>query len=220
MKASQLVGTSLVHDGTVQSAGTITDIAVEPGRDTIPHILVDVASDTGGVTPVLFAGSVVRLRDGALRMTLTEAELASRLEEAEAQRRADAEEDGGEGAGLDPRMMPPVVVGPFGYTIAPALMASLLSARLEKTERPDLPRNAAAWVSQISGQPAFDASGELGTLEDFEIDAERMVCVGCFVREPAGTLLAMPFSALRPLPDKGTHVLVQGGKGPLDPVET
>ena len=204
MHTTELVGMSVVHANGKDIAGEVVDVAVQPGKATIPFVLVE-TNPAGGSAPVLVAGDALRCVDGKLYSVLPKAQFV-------------AEADGDEpslGHLVDETAMPPIIVGPLGNTIAPALMAALFNARRQNAPRPDLPDAEAAWVSEIADQPVFDASGELGRLVDFEIDPDSMVCQEFIIRRPDGARIKLPFSAIRNVPDKASHVVVSGEKGPF-----
>jgi sporulation protein YlmC with PRC-barrel domain len=208
MKARQLIGQSLYHAETDTDAGQVVDLAIEPGGKPVLHLLADIAAPEG-LTPVLFTGGLIRVENGRLCLDLSEGELSERV--------ATAREDAPP-PHPDASALPPLLIGPFGHSIAPAMMAALISERAMPSPRPDLPRDAAVWLSHMEGQPVFDMSGELGTFEDVEIDTARFICTDIAIQQPDKSRRTLPFEAMRPLPEHETHIVVKGEDGPLKPV--
>lgn len=102
--------------------------------------------------------------------------------------------------------LPPILTGPFGYTISPLLIAAQTAPPSPgggTTSKPPL-EPASGWI----GRPAFDASGALGPVADLDIDAG--MAVEAFLLEDGSRLER---GALSHVADQG-HVVFRRATGP------
>ncbi len=114
---------------------------------------------------------------------------------------------------------PPVIVGPFGSTVSPILLyEQFLDMDEDDEAETQAPPEAAPLVRNLHrvgkwlGLPAFDASGELGIVQDMNFDPDNGRILS-FVLEKAdaGThrRREIPYRALRHLAEGETHLIFE-----------
>ena len=106
---------------------------------------------------------------------------------------------------------PPIVVGPFGSTISPLMIA----AEFAETEHEDHPHGASGdrsvarleRASQRLGGEVFGRDGLLGKLADLTVDPETLEIHHFVVRTDGGEH-AVPYANLRHLAHNATHTVL------------
>ncbi|SNS53454.1 PRC-barrel domain-containing protein [Tropicimonas sediminicola] len=193
--------------------GTFSDAFFRVEDGCLTHVLVDVGGWLS-TDRVLVSSELLMPPEGAegddrWRLSLSEEALEA------APRWGGAKE----AEGIDLLKWPPVIVGPFGSTVSPILMYEQIRALQEREEAsiasdgrgPQISRDmqrASAWF----GLPAFDASGELGRVQDLEFDPDsRRILAIVLEANGAGPDggREIPYGALRHIGGEGTHLVFQ-----------
>ncbi|WP_224825071.1 PRC-barrel domain-containing protein [Cognatishimia sp. MH4019] len=109
--------------------------------------------------------------------------------------------------------MPPVVVGPFGNTISPAMMAALIRQRRQEQDSSvaeelidDLDQ-----FTTIQGTDVFGTDGELGNLVDFLMTPEERKITHMVIDNGnvlPGRQLVIPLEKLRHKAAQDTHLVL------------
>ncbi|EEX10203.1 hypothetical protein SL1157_2257 [Ruegeria lacuscaerulensis ITI-1157] len=206
MKLSDIITTPVVPTGTEDPIGRVADVAVRAGQAHLDFVLVNM-SVTGGYDPVVFSADTLELGVGQVTCAYSQ-------EQIEQLRHRKTEEShlpvGIEG-------LPPLVVGPFGNAIAPVVMGAVLNDALHDRPKPIPSERDCRWFTELQGNPAFDATGELGTLLDVEIDPTSKALRFLLIDRGSDTL-SIPFAELRNIPDGEHYVVLSRSSDPLRPV--
>ena len=194
----------------------VTDFLFDAGRGTVKYAALDI----GGwfdQTQVLISANRLGEPDTAKREFVIN--LAS--EEVE---NAPKWEPEGETFPFDMAHLPPLVVGPFGSTYAPLMMAAQMNeaqASDDAAESADLPPGAdrldrfSIWL----GTEVFGSDGELGRLGDILLDPAKMELTH-FVVETGGILSTqehvLPYQTLRHMAKGDTHLVLSTSKAAVE----
>ncbi len=127
MKAASSIGNDLVHTTDRSVTGTITDIVFDTSLGKSEFYLADVATEVG-TAPLLFSSSVLIPDGDAVKTSARPEDIAGRVKSTTARLPVP----------VDPGDLPSSLIGPFGNTIAPSMLAALFNAR-NGSDRPELP---------------------------------------------------------------------------------
>lgn len=193
----------------------VTDFLFDAGQGAVKYAALDI----GGwfdQTQVLIAASRLGEPDTGKR------EFVVNLASAEVESAPRWEPDG-ETFPFDMAHLPPLVVGPFGSTYAPMMMAAQMNEAqaADRDEGAELPPGAdrldrfSIWL----GTEVFGSDGELGRLGDMLLDPVRMELTH-FVIETGGILSAqehvLPYQTLRHMAKGDTHVVLSTSKAAVE----
>lgn len=203
MKLTNLIDTQILRSGTDAPIGRCVDMILQTREAQVDYVLSD-----NGRNRALIARSCLSIRSSALVAGISQ----DRFDALDAEGAAD---DAGERPVLlDPMAMPPVLVGPFGNTVAPAMAASL--AQSEFTAARDVARPAIDekdahwhWLGKIIGLPVFDTSREIGVLDDILIDPDTLMCRDLEVMSLSGTKRRLPFARLSHVSRQGDSIILR-----------
>lgn len=191
MNLTDMIGAEARQRSGDAALGTCTDLLIDTANKRIEYVLFNA---TWGFAhhPIVVARARVTWSGDAFIVDLSDAELEARHERA-----AGPDADGP----LDLSSMPPVVVGPFGYTVAPVMAAALMNTAAEGTHggtRPaiDEKHRDWHWFGTLKGLPIFDSSGPLGDLADIIVKRDTLDCVS-LVADKSGRRALFPFDKLR-----------------------
>jgi hypothetical protein len=129
-------------------------------------------------------------------------------------------EDGGSSdTSVEIGEFPPVIVGPFGYTVAPMMAGALINSMNEDavpvaptpevTETPE-----GHWLNRLKGLPLFDTTGALGTLVDIVVDPAGLDCISFTADSERGQRAAFPFDSMRHVAKDGSSIVLELSASP------
>lgn len=207
MRLSRLLELDVTRTGDAKPLGRVDDALIAVGEGRVVYVL---ASPGVREAPLVLSAD---------RLTVSEEGIEARADDAELRAlRAGPAPGTRPDAPLDLTGMPPLVIGPFGNTIAPAMGAALVNATAarDRNVRPALDRAHADWYwyDTLGGLAVFGESGEIGMLEDIVVDPDGLICRSLSVRDGAGDLYNLPFDAIRHVSKGETHIVVQTSPKP------
>ena len=191
MNLTDMIGAKALQRGGEAALGSCTDVLIDAANAQIEYVLFDAAWGLTNHSIIVARARVGWAEDGWI-VDLSDSELAARHD-----REAEPDEYGP----LDLSSMPPVVVGPFGYTVAPLMAAALMNTVAEgkhKGTRPaiDEKHRDWHWFGTLKGLPLFDSSGPLGDLADIIVKPDTLECVS-LIADESGRRALFPFEKLR-----------------------
>lgn len=190
MDIQDLISSDVRRRGTAEPAGLCLDALIDVAEGHVAYFLLEVSGDAGPV-PALIAPKHVIWSDQALVLDISEADLATATEKGAPP----------EAQPVDLTALPPLLIGPFGNTVAPAMFGALYNsiAGRNRTPRPNVDAQHAAWhwFEDLQGRPVFDERGDVGSLRSLTLDAQGRQCTHLVVAPKQGEDLTIPFSALR-----------------------
>lgn len=233
MRLNSLADREILRGEDDRPIGRVVDVLIDVRRGDIVYVLADPgpASD-----PFVLSRRRLAMVGETLRAEASEAEL-DRL------RSRSRPTDDEPTPALDLTAFPPLVVGPFGNvaapamgaavfppvagvfgrSAAPAMGAALMNALTGKPrrERPALDGAHAEWhwYETLHGLPVFDATSELGALDDIVFDPETLICRSLLLRDDRGNLHDLPFSAIRMVSRGETSIVLELSPKPPYSVE-
>lgn len=107
--------------------------------------------------------------------------------------------------------MPPVIVGPFGNTIAPAMLAAIARREQGDTARGQALTRDLESFSSMARTEAFGTDGEIGRAIDFLVSPETRDITHVIIdngKVVAGRQLVVPIEKLRYQADQETHLVL------------
>lgn len=211
MRATDLIGSRVTRRESGAEIGTCIDLVIDTERGRIERALVDLDGVARGAE-TLFARARLALVDGRLAVSASDAELAARRDRAEPEDPAGA---------LDLAALPPVVVGPFGYTVAPAMAAAMANDRAGAAQdgghrRPAIGAEGRAWhwFTALRDAPVFELTTELGRFRDVMIVPEDLGCRFLFTQGEDGGWHVFDFAVIRNVDPKGRAIIVERSETP------
>ena len=175
MKASSLIGREFAHTTDHKISGKVTDLLFDLSLNEVAFFLVEVTAEAG-TAPLLFSPVVIVLEDGVVKTNAHPDDIGQRVNAA-VHRTAVA---------IDPTNLPSTLIGPFGNTISPSLIAALFNARTAQ-ERPKPPGDSdGVWFAQLKGHAVHAHVAEIGHLTDIELDGHFVVSQGVEITTPHG----------------------------------
>lgn len=207
MKFNDLFGRAIVRSDTGEHLGRVVDALIDVQAGTLAYLLV--APEAHGA-PFVLNRDRISLRDGAPQADVSGA-MFQATDRAEAADRAPA-------GPLDLTAMPPLVIGPFGNTLAPVMGAAVFNA-LAGRARQDRPALDAVhahwhWFETLHGLPVFDGSGELGALDDIIFDPATLSCKSLELRDGSGKLFGFPFATIRKVSRGSASIVLELSANP------
>lgn len=206
MDATRLVGADVEsRDG--RRLGRCVDLLIDVAARRVVYVLLDLDGE---------GGEALLGRD---HLTLSGAKFVSDTTPDQiATREIGAEHE--DPPPLDLRDMPPLVVGPFGYTFAPAMAGALFNSIGDSDEdsqhlaRPKIDRDEDDWhwFSHIQGLPVFEVTRELGAVRDIVVNPEGLTCLTLKTETDRGELQQFDFADIRYV-TQGEDSVVMGRKG-------
>lgn len=203
-RLSDLIGSPVRRLGGEEEIGSAVDFMIDIDQRTIVCALVDVLQ-TLHPAQTIFARERLSLDHGTLHASAS-------VEELEARRDSSVEQV----TGLDLAALPPVVVGPFGYTVAPAMAGAVLNAvmgRLKSNsgERPEVERQDRNWhwFTQLFDIPVFEVTTELGKVADIGMEPRGLTCTELVLKTEKGDERSLDFSAIRNIDPNGESLIVE-----------
>ncbi|MCE8006133.1 PRC-barrel domain-containing protein [Aestuariivita sp.] len=178
----------------------IKDVFFSLSDRTLVYLLVDTGSWFDSDTVLVSAGLISDVSTDARTLT---------LDTDESQIRA-APEWHEEHASLL-SAMPPIVVGPFGNTISPAMMVAIASASMESEPADTTLTQTLEHYGKIKGMDVFGSDNQLGTLVDLLVDFETRKITHLVIdngKVLAGRQLLVPIEKLRYQAEQGTHLVL------------
>lgn len=207
MKISDLIGMPVQQRASGGTIGTCTDFLVDVDAAHIFYMLVDIG-DTFNSVPALVLRDQIKIGDGVIDVDVSDAQIAARREM----------ESDVDHAQIDLTQAPPVVVGPFGYTLAPAMAGALFNARANRHRetRPDIDKKKEGWhwYENLHGLPVFDGAGELGELDDVIVNSQSLACVSLTTRNSKGEFASFPFKSIRMVSRGENSIVLELNKEP------
>ncbi len=159
MKASALIGRDLVHATDAAISGRVTDLLFDLSLQEVVFFLVEITAEAGTAS-LLFSPVVMELDDGVIKTNAHPDDIAHRVNAA-VHRTSVA---------IDPTDLPSTLIGPFGNTISPSLIAALFNARTAE-ERPKPPGDSdGVWFTLLKGHAVRAHVGDVGHLADIHLD--------------------------------------------------
>ncbi len=187
MKLTNLIDNPVRRKGTDERIGRCVDVIVDMKAGRVAYVLVGDHRNAA-----LIEHAALEIVDSALVADISQERFEQLREDA-----ADAAATGP----LDLSALPPVIIGPFGFTLAPVMMGAVLNSEMSREKprvRPDIDQKHAYWhwFSRLLGLPVFDTGSELGTAEDFRIDPMTLEFTTLDVCALSGTKRQVPFNAV------------------------
>ncbi len=187
MKLSNLIDNPVRRKGTDERIGRCVDVIVDMKAGRVAYVLVGDHRNAAVIEHV-----ALEIADSGLVADISQDRFEQLRENA-----ADAAATGP----LDLAALPPVIIGPFGFTLAPVMMGAVLNSEMSREElrmRPDIDQKHAYWhwFSRLLDLPVFDIGSELGTVEDIRIDPVTLEFTTLDVAALSGAKRQIPFKAV------------------------
>lgn len=198
MHMSRLLECPLILSGGDRIGDEVWDVAIHPVKKKVLGILSELETESGRELCFLPTGHLDH-NDGRLIANVQAEELTT----------FSVDHSYGKDQIVPLESLPPVVVGPFGHAVSPAMMAAVLNAQLERAEHGASAPGKGVWFSELNDLPVFDASGEIGHFKDISITTDSFECKALILGSAQGGPFHVPFEALRNIPDDMTHIVIQ-----------
>lgn len=215
MRATQFIGRPVYQASSRLYLGDCADLLVDVKAGSIPFVLLDTKDGTEAALRLLVS-SRLSVRDDDLLADLDDDSLPASVKPVVAT-------TGENEQPIDLRNWPPLVVGPFGYTLAPALAGAIFNTASLRgdQEKPHIDKARASWhwFENLTRLPVFDTGGELGTVEDLTFDTATFTCNDLMTRDAKGDGAAYPVSAIRRVTKDADAVIVELSDPPPYSVE-
>ena len=176
-------------------AGEAVDFLVDIAAGRISHMIA-VLGEAGAQCPALIPTDAVAARDRLLLVDTGQEGAVTPLDT--------------EAAPVDARALPSVLTGPFGNSVAPAMVAATVNDYLSgpaSVRYPDMADTGHVWASSMMGQPVFRGTAEIGRLQDLHLAADSFDLAALIV---ATEHLQSPIPAadLRQMAADGSHLIL------------
>ncbi len=204
MNLSKLLKHPIVLRSDDKPAGDVWDVAIHPANHQVLGILSELEMQKGRALCFLPHGRLEQ-RDRVLVFNACAEELNE----------FSVNNTYGKDQAVSLENLPPVVVGPFGYTVSPSMMAAVLNAQLKGTDHGASAPGNGVWFSELIDLPVFDASGEIGHCKDIVLDADTFECKTLVLETAHHGPLHVPFKAVRNVPEDMTHIVIQESNAPF-----
>jgi hypothetical protein len=190
MKLTKMIDAPVLDLDSDTETGTLVDVLIDTRSGDVQYVLIDKATGLGHES-VLVSRQRIAHRDGRWHVHITPEEVVLR----DPGIRRDANTP------LDLCTMPPVLIGPFGYTVSPVLAGAMINAITGKSraERPTIDQSHSDWFwfDSLQALPLFDSSGPLGHLADIVIDPMGLTCLSLVSRADDGAMATHAMGTLR-----------------------
>lgn len=205
VRLSDLTGARVRRLGGAEGIGTCADFVIDVPRARLARLLVERQTDIGP-RQALISADRLSMAAGDMAASVREEELSAEGVPGSVIR-----------AALDLEALPPVVVGPFGNSMAPVMAAAVMNALRpgapgeDTAARPAIDRTRGSWhwFSRLRGLPVFDMRGKLGRLSDIVLDRRRLGAVRLDVEPDEGEVRSFPFAALRNVDPEETSIVLE-----------
>lgn len=206
MRLSDLLNTPLIASESKDPIGHVSDVAIRPGQSALEYVLINL-STAGGFDPVAFSADLLHVGSDKLECVYTQDQINNHRQREAAKSNLPVNIEG----------LPPLVVGPFGDAIAPAVMGAVVNDAFVQRPKPEPPGGDYRWFTGLQGSPAFDATGELGVFHDVEFDPDSKA-LRFIVIDRQTDVARVHFEDLRNIPDNETHIVLSRSSDPSLPV--
>lgn len=175
MNLSMLLNCAVTNVADPSFDAKVADVVLRESLDEVVWLLLDVTTDDG-VRPLFLGPEALAAGDEGLTIATAPDILADQMGDIVSE--------------PDPRDFPVIVVGPFGNTVAPSMMAALVAARLrEARPKAELPEtqdsDAIVWFTELKDAPIRAHVGEMARLKDIIVDKSLRHCKAV-VLDPVG----------------------------------
>ena len=212
MTLNELLKKQALRESDGATLGNVIDALVDVKDGRVVYLLV---SHGYFEAPLVLSRKRVSLVDGKVLADVGEDEL-DRLRAGPGREQTPEQP-------LDLTAMPPLVIGPFGNAVAPAMGAAVYNALTgrDRETRPalDEAHKDWHWYEALHGLPVFDSTGELGALDDIFIDPATLTCATLALRDTGGKLYSFPFGKIRMVSRGETSIVLELSSKPSYSVE-
>ena len=165
MRVTELMGLKLVHNATSDITGEILDIVFRASLEEAEFFLVDVKT-SAGTAPILIGPTVLTMVNGQLTLSAHEDDVRSRV--AASIERADVP--------VDPSHLPNTVIGPFGNTFSPTMMAALFNRRRGIDRTALAVEESGVWFSELQDHAVCAHLANIARVKDVVLDDGLLRC--------------------------------------------
>ncbi|MGR3512016.1 MAG: hypothetical protein ACU0GG_04575 [Paracoccaceae bacterium] len=204
LRLSGLVGTSVTRLLEGDEIGVCSDILLDARDRRVVCLLLSLGR-TRAPTQAVIAADRFDFREQNLVIDVSDAELD-----------AQSEHQTQDNPPIDPQSVPPVLVGPFGFTLSPAMATALINATLARFSAATLPppdidkeQEGWHWFGNLKGLPAFEGTEQLGEITDVVADLATLTCCELLLFNKSKATRAVPFDKIRNVDGKETHLIVE-----------
>lgn len=212
MDIQDLIASDVRRRGEADPAGRLLDVLIDTSNGDVVYALLEITGDSGPVQALVRPSAVVA-SDEALVLNVEADALAAVTEKGAPP----------EAQPIDLTTLPPLLVGPFGNTVAPALFGALYNATAgrNRVARPALDERHASWhwFEDLQDRTVFDETGKIGTLVTFGVDPASYRCVDLTLKDDLGEHLTLPFQTLRNVSRTEHHLILDRTDPPPHSIE-
>lgn len=117
---------------------------------------------------------------------------------------------------LDPARLPAILTGPFGNTVSPRMMATVVNARLNEREEachqmPDPAGPGWRFFTDLQEIPVLGTRGPIGPLQDLEVDWATGQLTQLRIARTPGIVLSVEANLLAHLPKGDDYLVTRAG---------
>ena len=187
MKASQLIGQKIAHATDPTISGEVTDILFNLDLSQAVYLMADVTTPDG-TAPLMISPVVLGPQDEDRLVTTGHPEDIAQRMQAARHRSTLA---------VDPSDLPSTLIGPFGNTISPALMAALFNARSGKggIAGAEVKGNG-VWWSTLQNHAVRAHVADVGRISEIHLDEGMSHVTGVVLTTAEGSTMTTAFSGL------------------------
>ncbi|SFS05004.1 hypothetical protein [Yoonia litorea] len=188
VNASDLIGQHVEHASETAITGTVRDILFSENLRDVLFFLVETKSEDA-TAPLLFSPSMLDRRENDGMVTAAHPDDLRQQVAATAPRAA---------LPLDVSDLPSTLIGPFGNTISPMMMAALFNSR-SKADRPPLPGGEAMglWLTELKDTPLRAHVGEVGKIVDVILSDAMDIVEQLSIERAGEDPVVLPHGAVR-----------------------
>lgn len=199
MLLSKMIGAKVSCKSDPELNGSCVDFFIDTANGEIIYLLAHMIED-GRHQPALLLAKRVELTDRGIIF----------YDLGDVSKQIPVDMDAGP---VDLSHLPPTVVGPFGYTFAPALIGAVFNDTVSgyaEIERPSIAPDDQQWhwYSHLTGLPVFDGATDLGVLSDIETRGQQIRCENLIVLK-GGLYVGYPFWMLRDVAHGETNLKLE-----------
>ncbi|EBA11160.1 hypothetical protein [Roseobacter sp. CCS2] len=165
MKATHLIGHDLHHTTDPDIAGKITDIVFDQSLKEAAYFLAEITAPAATAT-ILLSPTVLNLVDDKIEISASAEDIAERIDASIRRTSVD----------VDPTALPSTLIGPFGNTMSPSLIAALFNARTgpEKVKAPI--EGGGVWFTDLKGHAVRAHVADIGHVSDVALRPDLTTC--------------------------------------------
>ncbi|MEL6644876.1 MAG: hypothetical protein AAFQ79_13160 [Pseudomonadota bacterium] len=212
MDIQDLIGSDVRRRGTAAPVGQCVDVVIDTATGEVPYLLLDITGENGPIQ-VMVRPEAVILSDQSIVLDV----------EADTMDAALKKSAPAEAQPVDLTALPPLLVGPFGNTIAPAMFGAVYNATAgrNRTARPTIDARHASWhwFEDLQDRPVFDETGQIGTLITISVDKALLRCTDLTVKTERDGDLTLSFDTLRNVSRTEHHLVLQRTDPPPHSIE-